>query len=192
MELRAIISDLCNIHESIPNPMVLIIAQHVYDENLIDLAVDKDNLKAVKFLHECPHYTDGCTVLSLKIACTRGRLDILKYIFENNIKMNCIALSMSRASSLSDYVSKDIFKHLLEYAIMSENLEVVSYMLDRGFTCTYTTIYMVAQDGQLEILKLLAERRMFKFNKCVFYLDDFKDPNIRAYLSQPQFKKYIK
>jgi hypothetical protein len=167
--------------EKLSCPIVLTIAHHMYDINLMDAMVEKDDLEIVKTLHECPYYTDGCTADSLMCASARGRLDILKYIFENNIEIKC-----------TDDRMKMNFERLLDYAVLSGDLDVVKYICDRGFMCSHSTIWHAADDGHVEILDFLFTE---KYIHCVysneFFLDDFKNPKVRAYLSQPQFTEYV-
>lgn len=87
----------------------------------------------------------------MQTACELGRLDVLRYMEQK------------------DELANKSNKWMMCYAAKNDKLDVMKWLHDRGYGCTYESIHYAAQNGHLESVKWLYDNKMCGFTECTIF-----------------------
>lgn len=130
------------------------------EKETIECAIINDHFHTVEWLYENTFIDSSSKCLKSAV----GNLKMVKWLYENN-KVDGVPGS----DAMSDAVYYSCFESLkymaekggvcdedaVEIAASNNRLDIVEWLLERGYTSTSESIYYACQTGNLEMLKLL-------------------------------------
>jgi len=128
----------------------------------IDTAAMNGHFDVIQFLTE--NRNEGCTTDAIDYAVEIGRIDIVKYLLEHRhggiTQASIYSATMNNRLDilqlLHDYFVfdyKDV--QIIQFAILNNNLNMVLWLLEIGFSLTEESLYYAASEGHLEIFRFI-------------------------------------
>lgn len=151
------------------------ITSYLFLNQNIDLVNKLDDLKMIKWTNPLNFYS---AVLSGSIPMIK----IIEHHVPNIYLMNILDTSdtlRGNKNVLTDemiYVikNKKYFSHTMNYAIQSESIEIIDYVLNKGFQITVSNIITAIKQGSVEIIKHLC---LNYYSKLPYFVIQYFGPN---------------